>query len=47
MNTVRPELRLITCGGEITDGHRPDHIIRTPIWWADPPRRHGEAESAP
>ncbi|MFK0043260.1 class F sortase [Streptomyces sp. NPDC090741] len=26
-NTVRPELRLITCGGEITDGHRPDNII--------------------
>ncbi|MEV0412067.1 class F sortase [Streptomyces sp. NPDC050448] len=26
-NTERPELRLITCGGEITDGHRPDNII--------------------
>ncbi|MEV6729985.1 MULTISPECIES: class F sortase [unclassified Streptomyces] len=26
-NTARPELRLITCGGEITDGHRPDNII--------------------
>lgn len=25
--TDRPELRLITCGGEITDGHRPDNII--------------------
>ncbi|MGW8783652.1 class F sortase, partial [Streptomyces sp. NPDC055796] len=26
-NTARPELRLITCGGEITNGHRPDNII--------------------
>ncbi|MDJ0385701.1 class F sortase [Streptomyces sp. G-G2] len=26
-NTSHPELRLITCGGEITDGHRPDNII--------------------
>ncbi|WUH78847.1 class F sortase [Streptomyces sp. NBC_00435] len=26
-DTARPELRLITCGGEITDGHRPDNII--------------------
>ncbi|MFJ4780301.1 class F sortase [Streptomyces sp. NPDC088762] len=26
-NTTRPELRVITCGGEITDGHRPDNII--------------------
>ncbi|MET9957595.1 class F sortase [Streptomyces sp. NPDC006326] len=26
-NTARPELRLITCGGELTDGHRPDNII--------------------
>ncbi|WP_327304960.1 class F sortase [Streptomyces sp. NBC_01298] len=26
-NTARPELRVITCGGEITDGHRPDNII--------------------
>ncbi|ROQ96227.1 sortase family protein [Streptomyces sp. 2132.2] len=26
-NTAHPELRLITCGGEITDGHRPDNII--------------------
>ncbi|MFZ3472474.1 class F sortase [Streptomyces sp. 4.24] len=26
-NTPRPELRLITCGGEIRDGHRPDNII--------------------
>ncbi|AWZ10434.1 class F sortase [Streptomyces sp. ICC4] len=26
-NTPRPELRLITCGGEIKDGHRPDNII--------------------
>ncbi|MFJ8540684.1 class F sortase [Streptomyces sp. NPDC093586] len=26
-DTDRPELRLITCGGEITDGHRPDNII--------------------
>ncbi|MFF3647808.1 class F sortase [Streptomyces sp. NPDC002181] len=26
-NTARPELRLVTCGGEITDGHRPDNII--------------------
>ncbi|MFG3245200.1 class F sortase [Streptomyces sp. NPDC048187] len=25
--TDRPELRLITCGGEITNGHRPDNII--------------------
>ncbi|OWA03543.1 class F sortase [Streptomyces sp. CS113] len=25
--TDRPELRLITCGGEITDGHRPDNVI--------------------
>ncbi|AEW99743.1 class F sortase [Streptantibioticus cattleyicolor] len=26
-NTDRPELRLITCGGPITDGHHPDNII--------------------
>ncbi|MEU7726223.1 class F sortase [Streptomyces sp. NPDC040724] len=26
-DTTRPELRIITCGGEITDGHRPDNII--------------------
>ncbi|MFF2400435.1 class F sortase [Streptomyces goshikiensis] len=26
-NTTRPELRVITCGGEITAGHRPDNII--------------------
>ncbi|MFE5807201.1 class F sortase [Streptomyces sp. NPDC056491] len=26
-NTDRPELRVITCGGDITDGHRPDNII--------------------
>ncbi|MGW7434804.1 class F sortase [Streptomyces sp. NPDC054849] len=26
-DTERPELRVITCGGEITDGHRPDNII--------------------
>ncbi|MEU3315272.1 class F sortase [Streptomyces sp. NPDC006687] len=26
-NTTRPELRVITCGGELTDGHRPDNII--------------------
>ncbi|MGK5632890.1 class F sortase, partial [Streptomyces sp. URMC 123] len=26
-DTDRPELRLITCGGAITDGHRPDNII--------------------
>ncbi|WP_438312052.1 class F sortase [Streptomyces sp. HUAS TT3] len=26
-NTAGPELRLITCGGELTDGHRPDNII--------------------
>ncbi|MET9695885.1 class F sortase [Streptomyces sp. NPDC006529] len=26
-NTARPELRLITCGGELTAGHRPDNII--------------------
>ncbi|MBT2407480.1 MULTISPECIES: class F sortase [unclassified Streptomyces] len=26
-NTTHPELRVITCGGEITDGHRPDNII--------------------
>ncbi|MGW1880947.1 class F sortase [Streptomyces sp. NPDC001970] len=26
-DTARPELRLITCGGELTDGHRPDNII--------------------
>ncbi|WP_405942173.1 class F sortase [Streptomyces sp. NBC_00207] len=26
-DTARPELRIITCGGEITDGHRPDNII--------------------
>ncbi|TDT40886.1 sortase family protein [Streptomyces sp. BK208] len=25
--TDRPELRLITCGGEITHGHRPDNVI--------------------
>ncbi|WP_455352846.1 class F sortase [Streptomyces sp. SYSU K217416] len=26
-NTDHPELRLITCGGELRDGHRPDNII--------------------
>lgn len=26
-DTPRPELRVITCGGEIKDGHRPDNII--------------------
>ncbi|MFD3719594.1 class F sortase [Streptomyces sp. NPDC058674] len=26
-DTTRPELRVITCGGEITAGHRPDNII--------------------
>ncbi|MGW6687661.1 class F sortase [Streptomyces sp. NPDC054961] len=26
-DTPRPELRVITCGGEITAGHRPDNII--------------------
>ncbi|MFF4174016.1 class F sortase [Streptomyces sp. NPDC001744] len=26
-DTTRPELRLITCGGELADGHRPDNII--------------------
>lgn len=26
-DTARPELRVITCGGAITDGHRPDNII--------------------
>ncbi|MER6450343.1 class F sortase [Streptomyces venezuelae] len=26
-DTTRPELRVITCGGELTDGHRPDNII--------------------
>ncbi|MFJ9593346.1 sortase domain-bontaining protein [Streptomyces virginiae] len=26
-DTTRPELRVITCGGEITDGHRPGNII--------------------
>ncbi|KPI33517.1 peptidase C60 sortase A and B [Actinobacteria bacterium OV450] len=26
-NSDHPELRVITCGGELTDGHRPDDII--------------------
>ncbi|MER0447892.1 class F sortase [Streptomyces sp. Edi4] len=26
-NTDRPELRIVTCGGELTGGHRPDNII--------------------
>ncbi|MFD7166460.1 class F sortase [Streptomyces violascens] len=26
-DTDRPELRIITCGGELTGGHRPDNII--------------------
>ncbi|MDJ0340308.1 class F sortase [Streptomyces sp. H10-C2] len=26
-DTARPELRLITCGGELRGGHRPDNII--------------------
>ncbi|MET9726786.1 class F sortase [Streptomyces zaomyceticus] len=26
-DTEGPELRLITCGGELVDGHRPDNII--------------------
>ncbi|MEV4436949.1 class F sortase [Streptomyces sp. NPDC049555] len=26
-NTTRPELRIITCGGDLRDGHRPDNIV--------------------
>ncbi|MFF3602513.1 class F sortase [Streptomyces sp. NPDC002463] len=26
-DTTRPELRIVTCGGELVDGHRPDNII--------------------
>ncbi|MFI1980043.1 class F sortase [Streptomyces wedmorensis] len=26
-DTKRPELRIVTCGGELVDGHRPDNII--------------------
>ncbi|MFG3346668.1 class F sortase [Streptomyces sp. NPDC048018] len=26
-DTRRPELRLITCGGELVNGHRPDNIV--------------------
>ncbi|WP_031009224.1 class F sortase [Streptomyces sp. NRRL F-5727] len=26
-DTPRPELRIVTCGGELVDGHRPDNII--------------------
>ncbi|MFB7587978.1 class F sortase [Streptomyces sp. NPDC056169] len=26
-DTTRPELRVVTCGGELVDGHRPDNII--------------------
>ncbi|MFF1507567.1 class F sortase [Streptomyces sp. NPDC058326] len=26
-DTERPELRVVTCGGELVDGHRPDNII--------------------
>lgn len=26
-NTRRPELRVITCGGALRDGHRPDNIV--------------------
>ncbi|MFI8322377.1 class F sortase [Streptomyces sp. NPDC085529] len=26
-DTRRPELRIITCGGDLVDGHRPDNII--------------------
>ncbi|MFG3036944.1 class F sortase [Streptomyces sp. NPDC048330] len=26
-DTGRPELRIVTCGGELVDGHRPDNII--------------------
>jgi hypothetical protein len=26
-DTARPELRIVTCGGELVDGHRPDNII--------------------
>ncbi|MGW5419714.1 class F sortase [Streptomyces sp. NPDC003943] len=26
-DTSRPELRLITCGGDLVDGHRPDNIV--------------------
>lgn len=26
-DTTRPELRVITCGGDLRDGHRPDNII--------------------
>lgn len=26
-DTDRPELRLVTCGGDLVDGHRPDNIV--------------------
>ncbi|MEE1756218.1 class F sortase [Streptomyces sp. SP18CS02] len=26
-DTTRPELRLVTCGGDLVNGHRPDNII--------------------
>ncbi|MFB7865364.1 class F sortase [Streptomyces sp. NPDC056069] len=26
-DTERPELRLITCGGELVNGHRPDNVV--------------------
>ncbi|MFE6227305.1 class F sortase [Streptomyces sp. NPDC057854] len=26
-DTRRPELRIVTCGGDLVDGHRPDNII--------------------
>ncbi|MFB6810827.1 hypothetical protein [Streptomyces sp. NPDC056387] len=35
-NTDHPELRVITCGGDLTDGHRPDDIIvcADPVGWS-------------
>ncbi|MER5711246.1 hypothetical protein ACIGW7_39130 [Streptomyces sp. NPDC053253] len=26
-DTTRPEPRLVTCGGELVDGHHPDTVI--------------------
>ncbi|MFD9083065.1 class F sortase [Streptomyces erythrochromogenes] len=42
-DTTRPELRVITCGGEITDGHRPDNIIL----YADLVGRDGVGQNRP
>ncbi|MCG8971319.1 class F sortase [Streptomyces sp. CL12-4] len=40
-DTTAPELRLVTCGGDLRDGHRPDNIILyADLIQTTPPRSH-------